>query len=106
MQPAPLRALCLKMQAHYATRANDVATEQNNIVQKIKEVCNEFIYNVHKLYSIHFLLFINCLCISSYIKHILSVIVILVFSLVTLYRIIIIEPLIFLESQIMVLNII
>ncbi|XP_026469588.1 BLOC-1-related complex subunit 5-like [Ctenocephalides felis] len=37
LQPAPLRALCLKMQAHYATRANDVATEQNNIVQKIKE---------------------------------------------------------------------
>lgn len=47
LDPTPLRNLCLRYQRHLTTAANLVATEQNHLTQKIREVC--VINNLHFL---------------------------------------------------------
>lgn len=41
LDPAPLLKLCVKYQTHLTSCANLIATEQNQLTQKIREVDNE-----------------------------------------------------------------
>ncbi|KAJ8919643.1 hypothetical protein NQ315_006169 [Exocentrus adspersus] len=41
LDPTPLRSLCLRYQRHLTTAASLVATEQNQLTQRIREVDNE-----------------------------------------------------------------
>lgn len=49
LDPTPFNNLCLRYQNHLYTCANLVATEQNLINQKIKEVCRINICIAHSL---------------------------------------------------------